>query len=323
MSKESKKLPESIKIVIDRYGKNVVNDVQMANIISDVVELEDGAAVKTILRDILSMGYGKKMLTIIPEKEDIHIKVKAFAKEISNNYGYKEVIVQYVLYSLAYGLGWISQTPYIKTHYTPKEKVKVKKESEEPLEIVPKKKIPFWTASIIAIILFFVVGYVFRYMAASEDREQFNQRIFSGDSFMYSGDYANAVESYKEAYNGYNAMNSGSYKDDALNSMNALNEKLLNDGRSNNKSLLEAYNTIKSELQLDLEKPDKEKLLKNLVEVESIIKERVENGHHQLISIISANNGKLDESGKILLEELLLLSPDDYWLNFIKKKSYE
>jgi len=35
---------------------------------------------------------------------------------------------------------------------------------------------------------------------------------------------------------------------------------------------------------------------------------------------VSANNGKLNEDGKKLLEELLELSPDDYWLKFIKNK---
>jgi hypothetical protein len=53
------------------------------------------------------------------------------------------------------------------------------------------------------------------------------------------------------------------------------------------------------------------------------MREKTVNGRQQLITVISANNGKLDERGKLLLNELLMLSPDDYWLNFIKKKSNE
>jgi hypothetical protein len=140
---------------------------------------------------------------------------------------------------------------------------------------------------------------------------------------MYNGEYENAVDKYKEAYQGYNALNSGSYKEDALESMEALNQKLIEEGKTNNKSLLEASNVIKSELQLNLEKRDKEKLQKELEEVETLVGEKTQNGRQQLVTNISANNGRLDESGKILLEELLLLSPEDYWLNFIKKKSHE
>ena len=177
--------------------------------------------------------------------------------------------------------------------------------------------------ALIAIIPIVGVAYAFSYMAASTDREQFNQRIFSGDSFMYNGEYENAVEKYKEAYNGYNALNSDNFKEDAIESMEALNSKVLQEGMNDNKKLFEASNLIKSELQLNLDKKDKDKLLKELDEVETLMRNRTNNGRQQLITNISANNGKLDESGKVLLDELLLLSPDDYWLNFIKKKSYE
>ena len=174
-----------------------------------------------------------------------------------------------------------------------------------------------------AVFLLIGIAQLFRYMASSTDREQFDQRIYSGDSFMYSGDYTNAAESYKEAYNGYNAMNSDGYKEDAFKSMDALNLKLLEEGRSNNKSLLNASKVIKSELSLNLGPKEKEKLQNELKEVEALVSEKVNNGRQQLITNISANNGKLDEGGKILLNELLALSPDDHWLNFIKKKSNE
>ena len=80
---------------------------------------------------------------------------------------------------------------------------------------------------------------------------------------------------------------------------------------------------INSELQLKLDAKDKERLTNKNKELENTIKERTESGRNTLIMILSTNNGKLDENGKKLLNELLELSPNDYWLNFIKKKSYE
>ncbi len=329
MNKETKSLPEAIRIVVGQYGKDIVNDVRLVNVMSDIVDLEDSAAVKTILKDVLSMGYGKKMLAVDIESEDYHSKIKSFAKTIASNQGYKDVLVRYVLYSIAYGLGWINQIPRIKSVTEPKEKLVINDSqnsqpvSEEPFELTPKRQISFWKVAVVAVFLLIGIAQLFRYMASSTDREQFDQRIYSGDSFMYSGDYTNAAESYKEAYNGYNAMNSDGYKEDAFKSMDALNLKLLEEGRSNNKSLLNASKVIKSELSLNLEPKEKEKLQNELKEVEALVSEKVNNGRQQLITNISANNGKLDEGGKILLNELLALSPDDHWLNFIKKKSNE
>lgn len=327
MAKESKSLPEAIKLVIEKHGKIVIGDILFVNIISDLVDLQDDAAVKTVLKDILSMGYGKKLLTLDHENEDFHFKIKAYSKEISSSHGYKNGIVQYVLYSLAYGLGWINQVPRIVPQSRPKEKIVIKTPSsprvEKPIELVEKKRIPLWVVPLILILPIVGVAYMFSYMAASTDREQFQERIFSGDSFMYSGEYEKAVDKYKEAYNGYNALNSDGYKADAIKSMEALNNKVIDEGKTDNKKLLEASNVIKSELQLNLERKDKDILQKEFDEVETLMRNKTDNGRQQLITIISANNGKLDESGKILLDELLMLSPDDYWLNFIKKKSNE
>ena len=327
MNKETKSLPEAIKMVVDKKGKIVVGDILMVNIISDIVDLEDGVAVKTILKDVIRKGYSKKMLLVNREQEDIHLKIKSLAKEISSSYGYKDVIVQYVLYSLAYGLGCINQIPRVRPVSAPTEHLELNKSNkphiEKPFVQVQKKKIPLWAIVLIAIIPVVGVSYMFSYMAASTDRDKFNERIFSGDSFMYNGEYEHAVDKYKEAYQGYNALNSGSYKEDALESMEALNQKLIEEGKTNNKSLYEASNVIKSELQLNLDKQDKEKLQKELEEVETLVEEKVTNGKQQLIINVSANSGKLDVSGKTLLDELLMLSPDDYWLNFIKKRAYE
>ena len=76
-------------------------------------------------------------------------------------------------------------------------------------------------------------------------------------------------------------------------------------------------------MQLNLDKEDLSRLQSKKDNIEKLINTRVSNGRNSLISIVSANNGKLDADGKALLIDLLELSPNDYWLNFIKKKSYE
>ena len=325
MTKEPKTLPQAIKIIVGIYGKNVVKDVQMVNILNDVVSLEDPNAVKSILRDVIKQGYGGRLLAINVPKEDYHLKVKAFSQEISDSFGYKEVIVQYILYSITYGIGICPQEPYLKKQVFQKHE---KKEEQAPTKekgiSVEEKKISnkvIITCCFVLLLGFSVWG--FGYWKASEDREQFENKVFSGNSFLSNGNYDQAVESYKDAYNSYNAINSSKYKGDALGKIDDLVDKLIKEGETNNKSLSKAYSILESELQLDLNISDKERLTIKKNEVEQKIVERTDNGRNTLITILSANKGKLDENGLQLLTDLLILAPNDYWLNFIKKKSYE
>lgn len=325
MNKETKSLPDAIKMVINLNGITTIEDVKMVNILSDIVELKEGLAVKTILRNTLSMGYGKKMRLSISSESDAGIKIKAFAKEISSTYGYKEVLVQYVLYSIAYGIGITSKKPHLKSQDSPKKvkgEIQPSQDRTNTKGFTEENKFP-----IKAVVSFFIILTIclcgLNYCNSSDDREQFKDRLFSGNSFMNEGDYINAVESYKEAYKGYNAMNSSSYKDEALNKIDEVVDQLIKTGDTDNKSLGQAYKVIESELQLELKTEDKNRLIEKKNNLEEQIRERTENGRNTLIMNLSANNGKLDDNGKKLLGELLELSPNDYWLNFIKNKSYE
>lgn len=324
MTKEPKTLPEAIKIIVGIYGKDVVKDVRMVNIMNDVVSIEEQNAVKTILKECIRLGYGGKILSL-STKDDYHLKIKTYSKDISNSRGYKIIIVQYVLYSLAYGIGICQEEPYIKIHAKPQtEKDRnLKPKNSQLTKTVEKKQLPYIKMSVAFAVLFICTIVGFSLWNASEEREKFQNRVFNGDSFLNSGDYDNAVESYKEAYNGYNALNSGSYKEEALSRIGEVTEMLLKEGKTDNKSLRQAYQILQSEMQLNLEKEDKERLQEKIEEVETIITEKTDNGRNTLITDISANNGVLDENGKKLLKELLELSPNDYWLNFIKNKSYE
>ncbi len=326
MNKEPKTLPQAIKIIVGIYGKNVVKNVQMVNIMNDVVSLEDPVAVKSILRDVIKSGYGTKILAINTSREDYHLKVKAFSKEISDNYGYKELIVRYILYSIAYGVEICPKEPFLKKQETNRQEKKVEPPTfnQDDEEEVEERRVPYKIIAVCGfVVLLGVVLWGFSYWKSSADREQFENKVFSGNSFLSNGDYTNAVESYKEAYNSYNAMSSSSYKEDALEMIDAVADKLIKEGETNNESLLKASQVIDSELQLNLDVKDKERLIAKKNELENTIKERTDNGRNTLIMNLSANNGHLDEGGKKLLLELLVLAPDDYWLNFIKKKSYE
>lgn len=319
MNKESKTLPKAIKTVVDVYGKSVVGDVRMVNIMGDVVSLEDSNAVKTILREVLKLGYGKKILNIDTSKEDIHLKVRAYSKEITDSHGYKEEIVQYILYSIAYGAGISPQVPRIRII------APAKKESVPTNETITKqnKKTPIMVIVAVVLFLLICIGMYFSNNAIDDDFEKYRAKAVIGDSLFSNGDYSNAVESYKEAYNSDYSLNSSKYKKESLQKIDVIVEKLLKNGQTDNKSLYHAQQAIKSEMELNLSFEDRMRIETKSDEIQNLINEKTENGCNTLITILSANNGKLDENGKSLLLELLELSPDNHWLNIIKENSYE
>ena len=252
-------------------------------------------------------------------------KIDLLVKGTENKKGDKETFTRNVSNtSPPYASKLTSATPSRNNGKTPQgdNKARQTTSNNNPSPKNDSKKLYL---KIIPIISIFVIGafYVLNYLSSSAAREQYENKIFSGNTFVNSGNYDQAVESYKDAYSGYNAMNSSSYKEEALVKIDAVVDKLIKEGETNNKSLAQAYKVIESELQLTLRDADKERLTSKKIDLENMISERTDNGRNTLITILSANKGKLDENGLQLLNDLLLLAPNDYWLNFIKKKNDE
>lgn len=64
--KETCKLPNAIKKIVEKRGKNVVNDVVLVNIMDDIYDLDESRATKNVLKGLLNIGYGEKLGTLNP-----------------------------------------------------------------------------------------------------------------------------------------------------------------------------------------------------------------------------------------------------------------
>ena len=65
-----------------------------------------------------------------------------------------------------------------------------------------------------------------------------------------------------------------------------------------------------------------EKALKNAEnQLESSIAQALVNGKNLMLQIISAKGRKMDVNTIAVLDELLKVYPEDYWLNFVKNKT--
>ena len=90
-----------------------------------------------------------------------------------------------------------------------------------------------------------------------------------------------------------------------------------------NEALRQSYKLLQSSMQLNLSPTERLSVQDKIKSLQTEIDSRLDKGRNTLALNISANNGKLNKDGEQLLEDLLKLSPEDYWLNFIKKKNNE
>lgn len=158
------------------------------------------------------------------------------------------------------------------------------------------------------------------YITSGPEREQFNKSINEGDKLYAQSNYLMAITSYKDAYTNYDAFNEGSYKSEAFNKIADATDKLIAETESNPDKLVEAQVALKTEQTMDLSDDDKATVNQKLNQINTKINTAVDNGKNSLLLNISSNGGKLNAEGKAQLKQLLKLSPDDYWLNFMKKK---
>ena len=61
--KETCKLPNAIKAIVEKRGKDVANDVILVNIMDDIYDLDESRATKNVLKGLLNLGYGEKLGT--------------------------------------------------------------------------------------------------------------------------------------------------------------------------------------------------------------------------------------------------------------------
>ena len=100
-----KKLYVAIRYIFNQYGKDVVKDIRLVNILDDTFTFQSLPAAKPLLKDILKSGYGDKLYEL-GNGDGWKLKSQFFTTELVNVHGYRRDIVKYIFECLAYGLSW-------------------------------------------------------------------------------------------------------------------------------------------------------------------------------------------------------------------------
>ena len=110
MSKPYHNLPQALRGIVSEMGEQVVGDVKLVNILKDICSLDDIPAADSVLKKMLADGYGTEILYIF-DNPTWEIKLRILSSKIANQNGYREDITQYIIDSIAYGLGKIEEEP--------------------------------------------------------------------------------------------------------------------------------------------------------------------------------------------------------------------
>ena len=134
----------TIRKAVDQFGMNILNEVRLINILSDLGGFNDIPASKVILKEMIADGYCQKICDLgkkgrsFPffskkesvkkaEGEDWKHKLASFSAIITYKKGFENRHVNYVINSILYGLGWSEIEPQM-----------AKEQYKETNTIVPK-----------------------------------------------------------------------------------------------------------------------------------------------------------------------------------------
>ena len=98
-----------IKKITSDYGKIIVSDLRLYNILSDLNAFKyEPESIKFVLKQVLLLR-GKDILDSSKRSLPAETTLNQYIQYITNQCGFVENQVRYVVESLAYGIGWISQ----------------------------------------------------------------------------------------------------------------------------------------------------------------------------------------------------------------------
>lgn len=167
------------------------------------------------------------------------------------------------------------------------------------------------------------------YTSSGEARATYEETMTSGNAEMSKGNYAAAITLFQKAEHEYDASYSSStYKKEAHSKAVEASDKVIAEWVNQVTPLIKNDRPEKAKL-LTMALPtnlvlegNSENTFKNITQqIDNSLSARTSAIVDQLLNEIYTNKGKLSESSKRELDEMIEVIPDNYWLNFIKEKS--
>lgn len=192
-----------------------------------------------------------------------------------------------------------------------------------------RKKCNVIISSVAGLALIIGGGNLISYTSSSEARATYEATMTSGNTEMSNGNYAAAITLFQKAENEYDASYSSStYKKEAHSKAAEASDKVIAEWVNQVTPLIKEDRPVKAKLitmalptNLVLEGRSEDTYKNITQQIDNSFSARTSAIVDHLLNEIYTNNGKLSESSKQELDEMIEVIPDNYWLNFIKEKS--
>lgn len=185
-------------------------------------------------------------------------------------------------------------------------------------------------AKVILPVLILLIGSTegIKYFASTKELNEYNSYMASGEAALAKGNYADAIEAFVSAGEGYDGVFAPSSKKKAAKTklMEAITP-LFNETVASARELAaagkyaDARELLNGFEQYPFDNAIRSSLESEKKNLEDAIVNAVSDGKNTLLMIISTKGRKLDTTTHETLNELLKVAPDDYWLNFVFNKS--
>jgi len=184
--------------------------------------------------------------------------------------------------------------------------------------------------SIVGGFILVIIGWQqIEYHSSADERAVYEATMTEASSNFANGNYIEALTLFQKAEKEYTASYlSTSYKQDAHSKALEVSEKIVTDWKNqvapllqNNMPAQAKALTLSLPNNLVLEGSVGEQYNQLVQQIDTELNARANAMVDELLNDIYAHQGKLSESGKQDLEEMIGVVPDNYWLNFIKEKT--
>ncbi|MBD5208523.1 MAG: hypothetical protein HDS80_01070 [Bacteroidales bacterium] len=167
------------------------------------------------------------------------------------------------------------------------------------------------------------------YTSSADARAAYETTMASAKAEYAQGNYIAALDLFQKAENDYDASySSSSYKGEAHAKAVETSDKIIANWEEKVRPLLQSKKVAQAKA-LTLALPanlaldgSSEQVFKSISEqIDSDLATRTAEMVDELLNDIYTHQGKLSETGKTELDEMIKVVPDNYWLNFIKEKT--
>lgn len=99
-----------LRNLISVDGQDIIKDVRVINILNDYNVFQNNAGIKYMLKAFIEDGYINQLLTF----GRLDNSISVLSNKIATNTGFTTSMIDYIIYSIVYGLGWSNDRPSIQ-----------------------------------------------------------------------------------------------------------------------------------------------------------------------------------------------------------------